>query len=318
MSAPVRAPAAAPAPPRERPALAVDGALLLVILMWASTFVLFKVAWREVDPVAFTGIRFASMVLFSLGLIAVSWTRGRGRLQREDIARVVLSGFLGYFLYQMGFVLGLDRTTATAAAVLIATNPIFSVIFVWLSGREKPNRVAVLGVVLGFLGVAVFLRAWDAVGAAKPGDLLALGAAAAFGAYSVVTPPLMPRYPSGLVMAYGMAGGGTLVALVSLPAMLRQDWTAVSGSSWLILLFAAVGPVYVAYGLWNWAIHRRGVSRTVAYGFLTPVLAGALAVATLHEHVRPEQVVGAVLVLAGVGVTRFARPRNAAPEQLAG
>src|SRR5439155_23545291 len=62
--APERTPAAG-----RRPAgsLAVDGALWLVVLMWASTFTLFKVAWRQVDPVAFTGIRFAAMVVFAFG-----------------------------------------------------------------------------------------------------------------------------------------------------------------------------------------------------------------------------------------------------------
>jgi drug/metabolite transporter (DMT)-like permease len=169
----------------------------------------------------------------------------------------------------------------------------------------------VAGVILGFAGVAVFLRAWDAVAAAKPGDLLSLGAAAAFGAYGVVNQPLTARYTSRTVMGYGLGIGGTLVTLVSLPAMIHQDWTAVGGTSWLILVFAAVGPVYVAYALWNWAIHHRGVARTVVYGFLVPVVAWVLALATLHERVRPEQVAGAMLVVAGLVVSRVGSVRQA-------
>jgi drug/metabolite transporter (DMT)-like permease len=95
--------------------------------------------------------------------------------------------------------------------------------------------------------------------------------------------------------------------------MVRQDWGAVSWQAWLILVYAIVGPVYLAYALWNWAIGRQGIPRTVVYGFLVPVVAGALAVVVLGEAVRPEQVVGAVLVVGGLGVTRRRIKRAPAP-----
>jgi drug/metabolite transporter (DMT)-like permease len=159
---------------------------------------------------------------------------------------------------------------------------------------------------VGFLGVAVFLRVWDAVATATAGDLLSLGAAAGFGAYGVINQSLHRRYPSRELMAYGQATGGVLVMLVGIPSMVQQDWGAVGATSWLILVYAIVGPVYLAYALWNWAIGRRGIARTVTYAFLVPVLAAALAVVGLGERLRPEQVVGAVLVVAGLVVTRLA------------
>lgn len=302
-------------PTRGQDSLAVDAALLLVVVMWASTFTVFKIAWRDIDPVAFTALRFAAMVVFSAGVMLAA--RDRVRLRRSDIPLMVASGLTGYFLYQMGFVLGLDRTTALASAILIATHPIFSVVFVWLAGRERPGRLEVVGVVVGFLGVAVFLRAWDAFAAATPGDLLSLGAAAAFGAYGVINQPLVERYPTRELMGYALAIGGGLIALVGIPAMARQDWGVVSGAAWLILAYAVVGPVYLAYALWNWAIRRRGVTQTVVYGLLVPVLGGALAVLVLDESVRVEQLIGAILVVGGLFVTRLAvrvRPVEAPQE----
>jgi drug/metabolite transporter (DMT)-like permease len=79
----------------------------------------------------------------------------------------------------------------------------------------------------------------------------------------------------------------------------------------VILLFAIVGPVYLAYILWNWAIRQRGIPRTVVYGFLVPVLGGAIAVLALDEHVTAEQIVGGILVIAGLVVTRLSRPAPA-------
>src|SRR6266542_4456394 len=251
-----------------RGSLMVDGALLIVVLLWASTFTLFKIAWHDIDPVAFTGLRFVLMLAFALAVLTMSGPRVR--IRRRDVPLIVASGLTGYFLYQMSFVLGLDRTSALASAILVATHPIFSVLFLWAAGRERATRREVAGVAIGFIGVAVFLRAWDAFGAATVGDLLSL-----------------------------------LAAVAVAPAMVRQDWGSVGGAAWAILLFATVGPVYVAYGLWNWAIGKRGIPRTVVFGFLVPVVAGALAVTTLHESMHPEQAVGALLVVGGLVVTRL-------------
>lgn len=294
------------------PPLLIDLALFSVALMWASTFTLFKIAWREIDPVAFTGLRFAAMFVFGIAVLALSSSRVRPG--RADIPALIASGLTGYFLYQMGFVLGLDRTSALASAILISTHPIFSVIVMWILRKERPMRLEVAGVVVGFLGVAIFLRAWDAFAAARLGDLFSLGAAAAFGAYGVVNQPLTKRIPSRELMAYGLASGGLLIAVIGIPAMAQQDWGSVSLPSWGILLYAIVGPVYLAYVLWNWAIRHRGIPRTVVYGFLVPVLGGAIAIIGLNEAVAVEQVIGGLVVVAGLVVTRLAKLKpEAAP-----
>ena len=285
--------------------LLVDLALLAVALMWASTFSLFKIAWREIDPVAFTSLRFAAMVLFSVAVLMLSKSRVRPR--RADLPGLIASGLTGYFLYQMGFMLGLDRTTALASAILISTHPIFSVIVMWLVRKEKPRALEVAGVVIGFIGVAVFLRAWDAFAAARLGDLFSLGAAAAFGTYGVVTQPLSKRFPPRELMAYGLGLGGLLITLVGFPAMIDQDWNSVSAGTWAILIYAIIGPVYLAYLLWNWAIRQRGIPRTVIYGFLVPILGGAIAVLLLDEQLTTERVIGALIVIGGLVVTRLGR-----------
>jgi drug/metabolite transporter (DMT)-like permease len=286
--------------------LVIDAALFSVVLMWASTFTLFKIAWRDIDPVAFTAVRFAAMFIFSVAVLVLSERAGWPR--REDLPALAASGLTGYFLYQMGFVLGLDRTSALASAILISTHPIFAVAFSWLIGRERPTRAQIFGIALGFGGVAVFLRAWDAFAQAQLGDLLSLGAAAAFAAYGVINQPLARRYSPWQLTSYGLAFGGLLIAVVGIPAMADQDWSRVGPGAWVILAYAVVGPVYLAYALWNWAIGRRGITRTVVYAFLVPVLGGAFAVVFLDERPRAEQVVGSVLVVAGLLVTRLGRP----------
>jgi len=295
---------------RETTGGAVDAALLFVVLMWALTFSTFKIAWRHIDPVAFTALRFAATIVIAVVVVRVA--RSRVRVRRADLPTIVASGLSGYFAYQMLFILGLDRTTAVASAILVSTHPLFSVLFAWLLGRERPSRRQLLGIALAFLGVIVFLRVWDAVGTATWGDLLSLGAAAAFGAYGVINQPLSKRYPPRELMAYTLAIGGGLIVLVGLPAAVRQDWGAVTATDWLIMLYAIVGPVYLAYALWNWAIHKRGIARTTPYAFAVPVAAAVMAVLFLGETLHVEQVVGGLMVVAGLVVTRMPARRRAA------
>ena len=292
--------------------LEVDAALLFTSVMWASTFTLFKVAWEEIDPVAFTALRFAAMVVVAVAVVLLA--RDRVRPGRSDLPALAASGFTGYFLYQMAFVLGLDRTSAIASSILVATHPIFSVVFLALLGRERPGKAQWTGVGVGFLGVAVFLGAGEAFEAATWGDLLSLGAAAAFGAYGVINQPLTRRYPGRELMAYTLGVGGVLIFLTGLPAIARQDWSVVSGPTWLIMSYAIVGPVYLAYGLWNWAIKKRGVARTAVFGFTTPVLAGVFAVLFLGERIEPHHLVGAALVLASLMVVRLVGAPSRRPD----
>ena len=89
--------------------------------------------------------------------------------------------------------------------------------------------------------------------------------------------------------------------------MAAQDWGNIGLPAWAILVYAIVGPVYLAYGIWNWAIRHRGIPRTVVYGFLVPVLGGTIAVLALDERVGPAQLIGGLLVVTGLVVTRLSR-----------
>ena len=86
-------------------------AQFIVVSLWASTFLVTKAAFAEVSPLAFVFVRFALMTALAFGVLAL---RSRGRLpvlHRADLPRLLASGLTGYTLYQLGFVLGLDRTS---------------------------------------------------------------------------------------------------------------------------------------------------------------------------------------------------------------
>ena len=289
-------------------------AQLCVVLLWASTFVVTKGAFAEVTPLAFAFVRFALMTALSFAVLAVAARRRGGGwgVRRADLPRFALAGLTGYTLYQLGFVLGLERTSPFSSSLLIAMVPLFTVIILALGGERTPRR-ALLGLGIAIAGTVVFLAEKGAAGGVVAGDLLSLGAAISFALYGIVNRPLARDYPPEAYTAYTVLAGSVPLLAVSAPAAGAQDWGAVSGWGWLAIVYMTVLPVYVAYMLWNWAIARRGVAAATSFSLLVPVVSGALSALFFAERFGPLKLLGAALVLAGLIVIRLpGRDRRAA------
>jgi drug/metabolite transporter (DMT)-like permease len=273
-------------------------AAVVSVALWASTFTVFKIAFRRLDPLAFTGVRYLLLTALATGYLV--WRRGRvAPSPSRDLRLVALAGVFGYFLLELTFVLGLDRTSVVASAILVATHPIWGVTFVAIGARRRPTGREVAGLAVGMAGVVVFLGA-GGLGEVRSGDLLSLGTAISFGIYGAMIDRLGDRVPQGEMVATSMAAGGVLLVLVSIPALFAQDWSAPLPADWASVAYAALGPILLGFVLWAWALRRRGMARTAPFGYLEPIFATALAVAVLGESFTASQVVGGALVLVGV------------------
>jgi drug/metabolite transporter (DMT)-like permease len=275
----------------------------LVVGLWASTFIVTKHAFAEMTPLAFTAVRFALMTLLAFAVLAV---RGRSwRIQRRDLPRFALAGLMGYTLYQLGFVLGLERTSPFASSLLIATVPLFTLVFLAVRGERPPAR-AWAGLAVALAGVALFLA--DQLSHGAPGsligDVLSVGAAVAFALYGVVNRPLVRDYPPETYTAYTLLAGSVPLLVIAAPAALVQDWGAVSSLGWIEVVYMVVLPVYVAYMLWNWAIARRGAAAATSFSLLVPIASGALSAWLFGEGFSALKIVGATLALAGLAIIR--------------
>jgi drug/metabolite transporter (DMT)-like permease len=111
---------------------------------------------------------------------------------------------------------------------------------------------------------------------------------------------LVKRYPTATYTAYSIVCGAVPLLLVSLPAAAAQDWSRVSVTSWVVVAYMIVLPVYAAYMVWNWAIARRGAAAASSYSLLTPLISGLLSVAFFGEAFTVVKIIGAALVLVGL------------------
>ncbi|HJZ49263.1 MAG TPA: DMT family transporter [Roseiflexaceae bacterium] len=276
---------------------------LLVVGLWASTFIVTKAAFAEIAPLAFTFVRFALMTALAFAVLAA---RGQSwRVRRSDVPRFLLAGLVGYTFYQLGFVLGLERTSPFASSLLIAMVPLFTMLMLALRGERTPAR-GWAGLAIALIGVTIFLA--DQLGRGADGsligDMLSVGAAVSFALYGVVNRPLVRNYPPETYTAYTLLAGSLPLMLIATPSALAQDWGAISPLGWLAILYMVVLPVYVAYMIWNWAIARRGAAAATSFSLLVPVASGSLSAWLFGEQFGPLKLLGAALVLAGLMILR--------------
>jgi len=279
-------------------------AQLTVVMFWASTFVIAKAAFLEVRPLAFLFARFVIMVALAFAVLLVAQRGATRGVERADWGLFALAGLTGYALYQIGFILGLSRTSPFSSSLLIALVPLFTVLILAAKGEPTPLQ-GWIGLGVALIGVALFLldKRGESAGTLV-GDLLSIGAAICFALYGIVTRPLVRKYPVATYTAWSVLAGAVPLFLFTLPEAIRQDWAAISTGAWVSIVYLAIFPVYLAYILWNFAIARRGVAAASAFGLLVPIVAGVLSAIFFGEPFGPLKLLGAGLVLAGLVIVR--------------
>jgi drug/metabolite transporter (DMT)-like permease len=281
-------------------------ALLLMVVIWAVNFSVSKVALQEVRPLAFNAVRFpmaAALLYFVL--------RSRGsRLlpARGDVPRVLALGLLGNLLYQMFFILGLDRTRAGNASLLLASTPILTALLSAGLGHERVRARVWFGVVATFAGILLVVlggRAQLETGQSTlTGDLLMFAASIAWAFYTVGSRPLIERYGALPVTAWTLWVGAIGLVVAGLPQTLRTDWQSVSLLTWVALVYAGLLSIGVAYAIWYYGVEQLGNTKTATYSNVVPVIAMAVAWLWLQEVPTAAQLAGTVIILSGVTIAQ--------------
>jgi drug/metabolite transporter (DMT)-like permease len=288
---------------------------------WGVSFGLQKMALDEIEPIAFTVVRYAGMIALGWAVLLCRRVRGhRAGVARADLPRLAVTGVLGYSAYIVLSTVGLARTTAFSNALLVGTSPLFAALLLHVLGVEAVRRAQVLGMLVALAGTVVFLaeKLSAAVPAAGVGDALSLAGAALFAAYSVAQKPLLARQAVPVMMAWTCTLGALPVVLLGWPAVRAQDWSAVSPAAWATLAWTIVVPVYVAWSAWAWVIARLGVARTAPFMYCVPVFGAIVSRLLLGETFDLLKVAGAALILGGLALVRRREPDGApAPEAAA-
>jgi drug/metabolite transporter (DMT)-like permease len=280
--------------------------LIMMSVVWGLNFTAIKGALADFQPLTFNALRFGTSSLFLLGLL---WLRERSiGINRKDLAKFVLLAVVGNTAYQLFFINGIALTTATNSALILATTPIFIILFGALLDVERVTSRVVQGVILSFIGVLmIVLGAGDALtfsGQNLLGDLLIVANPICWSIYTVLSKPMLKEYSPLKLTAVTMAIGAIPLVIVGAPTLGTQNWEAISFNAWLGLGFSAFFAIGIGYVIWYTGVSRIGSARTSLYDNLVTVFAVASAWILLSESMSWVQIAGAVLVFASLYVVR--------------
>jgi drug/metabolite transporter (DMT)-like permease len=305
MSVPASPSPEIPAPPRP-PAAAVAG-LLVVVIVWGFNFSVSKWALGQFPPLAFTAIRFALAAV--LLAIALRWLEGPLTLPAGSLRRLALLGLIGNTGYQLTFISGLARTTATNSALVLASMPVMVAGLAALSGTERLDRRSRTALTIAFLGVVLVIvhQGVRFSAATLDGDLLSLGAVICWATFTLGVRRLHTPLSPLAITAWTLILGTPVLLLAGVPQLLTMDWSRVTWLGWVGLVYSSALSLVVAYILWNRSVREVGAHRTAIFACLTPIVATAGAALLLGERPGLVQILGGAMVLGGVVVTATRR-----------
>ncbi len=254
-------------------------ALLSAALFGAST-PLAKLLLDGVDPWLMAGLLYLGA---GVGLAGVHVARGalgvpaaEAPLRRADVPWLALVVLAGGVAGPLCLMLGLARTEATSASLLLNLEGLATMAIAWLAFRENVDRRLLLGAAAILAGAAL-LSGGTAAPLDRGAGLIAL-ACLAWGIDNNLTRKLSAADPVQIAMLKGLIAGGTNLALAV--------W---QGAAWpgLAAVLAAAVLGFFGYGvslaLYVRALRHLGAARTGAYFALAPFLGAVLALGLLHE-----------------------------------
>jgi drug/metabolite transporter (DMT)-like permease len=285
--------------------------------LWAGNFIVVKDVVTVMPPVGFTFLRYT---LASLALLAIlRWSEGSVRLPRPDVGRILLLGAIGFGAYQMLWTVGLQSIPAGDSALLIAATPVFTAVLAVVAGADTLTPAKFAGAVLSFVGVVVVIAAGVGIQLTGSfiGGALTLGAALCWATYTAFAGPVMRRHSPLVLTAWATVAGTVVMAPIGLAQLLAPGALGPVQAERIVpitlavaysgLLAAALANVVVFNG-----VRLLGPTRIITLQSLVPAMAVVLAFVFLHEAIRPAQVAGGVIIVAGVALTRYASRRASA------
>jgi drug/metabolite transporter (DMT)-like permease len=290
--------------------------LLLLSLLWGSSFFFYKVLVAVLPPV--------TVVLGRVGIAAFAlnlWLLAQGTvmpLSPKLWLRFLLLGLLNNVIPFVLIAWGETRIASGMASILNATTPIFMVVVThFLTHDEKLTAGKVVGIAFGFAGTAVLVGPDAFAGGSQVWGEFAVVAASCVYAFAGVYSRRFTGLPA-LQAATGQITGGAII-LLPLSLLIDKPWTfALPGwEVWGSLLAIALLNTAFAYFIYYKMLASAGVTFISLCTFIIPPLALMLGVAILHESITLNALIGMAIIALGLAaidgrIIKFLRGRPSA------
>jgi drug/metabolite transporter (DMT)-like permease len=272
-------------------------ALLTATTIWGATYVVTKSALTDVGPMM---ILLARCLIGAICLAPFAYRKGF-RLRDSFKAPFVLFGFTGIVLHLGLEIGGLEFTSASSAALIVASAPAviagLSVIFL----KERMTIVRFGGVALSIAGVVLVTRgaSSETYPLAWLGNLMVFGGVFTWGVFTIQGKRISMSHPWQVSTTAAMVAATLMTIPLAGAELAFGGPMQITPGAIAAVLYLGAGASAAAYGLWNLALHHVDASVAGPYVNLVPVIGVTLAVA-IGETIGPWQIVGGVVVALGV------------------
>ena len=290
--------------PRDRHV--AEALVLVVMVLWAANFIVVKAAVAALPPIGFTFLRF--VLAAATLMLLLRWREGSIGMPRRDLVTMLGLGGLGFGVYQMLWTTGLTTVAAGDSALIIAATPVLVAVLAVVAGSDVLTPVKLLGVLISFVGVAIVIGSGPGLtlGGSLVGEAITFGAAVCWAIYTAFGAPVLHRHSPLRATAWATVAGTVVLAPVGVLQLTSVEPTAFS----VEVLGAILYSGFIAAGISNVIVQHGvkviGPTRTSALQFLVPALAVGMAFLLLSEPIRPGQIVGGVIIVAGIALLRMA------------
>lgn len=276
---------------------------ILLGAIWGASFLFTRLGAAEFGALPTAGLRVGIAALFLLPLLLL---RGQWPALSTHWKKIFFLGMLNSGIPFALYAYALLSISTGLSSLLNATVPLFGALVAWLWLKDRPHGMKILGLLIGFVGVAML--AWgkasfkpDASGLVTGWAVLAcLGACLCYGLSASFTKRYLGGVPS-LVIATGSQLGATLG--LALPTLWLWPSRTPSSTAWLALLAVGVLCTGVAYVLFFRLIDKVGAAGSLTVTFLIPVFAVFYGVVFLGESVTVWMLICGTVILLGTALS---------------
>ncbi|OBA08237.1 multidrug ABC transporter permease [Paenibacillus polymyxa] len=271
---------------------------ILALLIWSTSFIATKAAYTTFPPITLGLSRFilASIVLGIVLLIK----KEHVKVKPKDLATISFSGVLGITLYFSMENIGVSLTTASNAALIVASYPAITSLLEFILYKVKLSKYKICGIALAMIGVYFLTSVGESPDGKNQlnGNLILIGTGFAWAFYTFMTRKVVDKYPPVTLSFYQTVAGS--IFFIPLALLEKDSWQAPTTGSFMLLMYLGVFCSVIAFLLYNYGLIKLSPSSSVSLMNLVPIFGVIFSVVLLHETVSWRQIIGGLVVIIGV------------------
>ena len=234
------------------------------------------------------------------------------KVEKKDYLKIFAASFLGFFMTQITFLMGIPRITPMDCSIIVTTSPIFTMLIAAVVLKEPITFKKAGGVTLSFAGILFLIfnsvSRQNGVTETTPlGIILMIGNSLSFSLYLGIFKPLIAKYSPVTFMKWIFLFSTIMALPMAAKEVFTFDYAAQPASFYWELSYLIFFATFVAYFLIPVGQRRIRPTLVSMYTYVQPIIATVISICIGMDVLSWQKVLAAVMVVAGVLLVTFSR-----------